>query len=114
MANSGEYPKADGDVYYGKDANMSYFNATLTSTLNYGNISVGTTATLIKATNSSRKSILIRNNGSATLYIGGNNAVTTSNGHGVIAGQSIYVKDQDEIYGIVASGTLDVRYLETE
>jgi hypothetical protein len=114
MASAGDFPKVDGDVYYGQDANMTYYNATLTGTMNYGNISVTTAATLIKATNASRKSILVRNYGSASLFIGGNNSVTTGNGFEVQANQSIYIKDTDEIYGIVASGTLDVRYLETQ
>jgi|19_taG_2_1085344.scaffolds.fasta_scaffold37955_2 hypothetical protein len=114
MASAGEYPKVDGDVFYGKDSNMSYYTAALGTTMNNGNITVGATATLIKATNTSRKSILIRNNGSSTLYIGGNNSVTTSTGYTVTVGQSIYIYDTDEIYGIVASGTENVRYLETE
>jgi len=114
MATEGEFPKTDGDVFYGKDSNMSYYNAALTGTMNYGNITVTTSATLIKATNASRKSIVIRNYGSAALFIGGNNSVTTANGFEVPASQSIYIKDTDEVYGIVASGTLDVRYLETE
>jgi len=111
---SGDFPVAQGEIIEAKSMNSSYFNATLAGTMNYGNISVTTAATLIKATNASRKSILIRNNGSSTLYIGGNNSVTTSNGFEVIAGEEIYIKDTDEIYGIVASGTLDVRYLETQ
>ena len=114
MAAAGDFPKVDGDVYYGQDANMTYYNAALAGTMNYGNISVATTATLIKATNTSRKSILIRNNGSASLFIGGNNLVTTSNGLEVPSNQSIHIKDTDELYGIVATGTLDVRYLETQ
>lgn len=111
---SGDFPVAQGEIIEAKSMNSSYFNATLAGTMNYGNISVTTVATLIKATNASRKSILVRNYGSASLFIGGNNSVTTSNGFEVQANQSIYIKDTDEIYGIVASGTLDVRYLETQ
>jgi len=111
---SGDFPVAQGEIIEAKSMNSSYFNATLAGTMNYGNISVTTAATLIKATNASRKSILVRNYGSASLFIGGNNSVTTGNGFEVQANQSIYIKDTDEIYGIVASGTLDVRYLETQ
>jgi len=111
---SGDFPVGTGEIVAANSMNSAYFNATLAGTMNYGNISVTTSATLIKATNTSRKSILIRNNGSSTLYIGGNNSVTTSNGFEVIAGEEIYIKDTDEIYGIITSGTLDVRYLETQ
>lgn len=110
---SGDFPVAQGEIIEAKSMNSSYFNASLAGTMTNGNITVTTSATLIKATNTSRKSILIRNNGSSTLFIGGNNSVATSTGYQVTVGQSIYLYDTDEIYGIVASGTLDVRYLET-
>ena len=111
---SGDFPVAQGEIIEAKSMNSSYFNATLAGTMNYGNISVTTAATLIIATNTNRKSIVIRNNGGSTLYIGGNNSVTTSNGFLVLPSQSIYIKETDEIYGIVSSGTLNVRYLETQ
>jgi hypothetical protein len=111
---SGDFPVAQGEIIEAKSMNASYFNAALAGTMNNGNITVAATATLIRATNTSRKSILIRNNGSATLFIGGNNAVTDTNGFQILAGQSINIKDTDEIYGIVSTGTLNVRYLETQ
>lgn len=110
----GKYPKSDGDVFFGKDSNMSYYNASLAGTMNNGNVTVTTSATLIIATNTSRTSLLIRNNSGATLFIGGDNSVTTSTGYRITGGQSMYILETDEVYGIVASGTLDVRYLETE
>jgi len=111
---SGDFPVGTGEIVEATSMNSAYFNAALAGTMNNGNITVTTSATLIIATNTSRKSILIRNNGSATLFIGGNNSVTTSNGYRITGGQSMYIFETDEVYGIVASGTLDVRYLETQ
>jgi len=77
------------------------------------NVSVTTNATALCTAKESRTSILIANNGSATLYIGTTSAVTTSTGTPVPEGQAH--SDSGEHcyrgiwYGIVASATLDVR-----
>ena len=113
MANEGQYPKIDGDVFYGKDANMSYYNGTLSSTLNHASINVGTSATAIKAANTSRQSILIKNTGTATVYLGPS-GVTTGDGYLLAYGKSIILYHKEAIYGITASTTEDVRYLEAE
>lgn len=84
----------------------------------YGNISVADTATLIIAAEADRKVLSIANDeASATVYIGPDASVTTSNGLPLYAGQ---IQDNTKthglwagpIYGIVASGTADVRYWE--
>ena len=113
MANEGYYPKTDRDVFYGKDANIAYYDGLLSDTLNYANVSVTTAATLIKASNSSRKSILIFNNGSAILYVG-ITGVTASTGYEVLADHAIYLVVTDAVYGITSAGTSDVRYIEVE
>jgi len=79
--------------------------------LNYGNVDIGTSATLIKAANIDRKGILIRNYGSISIYIG-DNAVTTSNGYELEAGKCIYLKDTEAIYAVASTGTVDTRYME--
>lgn len=62
----------------------------------------------------SGSSLILYNNGSATVYVGGSD-VTTSNGVPVAAsswGPSIDLDGAEGVYGIVASGTVDVRVLE--
>jgi hypothetical protein len=77
-------------------------------------VSVATTATDLTATSitgASYERMLIYNNGSATIYVGGAN-VTTSNGLPVAPGASLGVGARAEVYGIVASGTVEARVLE--
>lgn len=88
-------------------------NTTDTSAV-YGNVAVAVTATLIRAANTTRSNIHIRNNGAATVFLGTDTSVTTANGYALPAGGEF----TDEwwpgaIYGIVASGTVDVRYFTT-
>lgn len=113
MANEGEFPKTDGDIYYGKDANMTYYQADGASTLNYSNISVTTSATLIKASNSSRKRILIRNLHSVSIWIG-DSGVLTTDGFELKPKECIVLWDTAAIYGIVLADTADIRYLEAQ
>lgn len=59
-----------------------------------------------------RRSLAIHNAGSVTLYVGGI-TVTTVNGLPVAAGASVTIDvGAAPIYGVAASGTLDVRILE--
>ena len=79
-------------------------------------VSVGTTATALPASNlANRRSIIVYNNdASADLYIGGS-AVTTSTGVPVSAGSyspPVDAGNSMTLYGIVASGTVNVRVLE--
>lgn len=85
---------------------------------NSRSVSVGSTATrLDTATETDRpsgSSVAIYNNGSVTVYIGASN-VTTSNGVPVPAGTwgpSVDLATNESLYGIVASGTCEVRVLE--
>ena len=76
--------------------------------------SVTTTATAIPATAlSGRRSMVIHNNGTVTVFLG-SSAVTTSNGLPLAAAekQGLDLDDGVVLYGIVASGTADVRTLE--
>jgi hypothetical protein len=77
----------------------------------YGAVSVGTTATRIWAGKSIGRSALVFNNGAATLYVGTDANVTTSTGIPVAAGSGeSFSAYTGAVYGICASGTLDVRY----
>src|SRR5690348_3684526 len=76
-------------------------------------VSVGTAATLILAANANRYSANIVNNGSQTVYLGKDNTVTTANGFPLAAGEELEDRETtDAWYGIVASGTADVRPVE--
>ena len=114
MAGEGQYSKADGDTLYGKDVNISYFQGSAASTLNHASVDCNTTATLIKAANTSRKGILIKNNSSSENVYIGLSGVTTSDGYELEAGEEKYFYHKEAVYGITASGTVDVRYLEVE
>ena len=77
-------------------------------------VTVATTATALPTTAlAGRKSILIQNAGSATMYLGGS-TVTTSNGILLAAGLSLPfdIGEAVTIYAIVADGTQEARILE--
>lgn len=113
MPNETEFPKEDDDIWFASDMNRAYYQQINQSTMNYGAVSVSTTATVIKAANASRELIIIRNNGGTSIFIG-DSGVTTSDGYELEAGQSVNLFTEDAIYGIVASGTEDARYLEVQ
>jgi len=78
------------------------------------NTNISTTAAAIPTTAATgRISMAIKNNGSATIYIG-DASVTSSNGYPLAAGAeiSLDVGEQVVVYGIAASGTQDIRTLE--
>lgn len=89
-------------------------------------VSVTNTATLIIGANSRRQSIMIENeDSSVTVFIGEDSSVTasgniTNDGVGIAPGGT-FAEDaggtrvyKGDIYGIVASGTADVRYWERQ
>lgn len=72
-----------------------------------------TTATLLLAANANRVSALFTNNGAGTVYVGPTSAVTTATGHPVATGQPFSDNSTTSAwYGIMASGTGDVRVTE--
>ena len=79
----------------------------------YGQVNVGTAATLIRAANASRSSCLVQNLGTQDVYVGKDNAVVVGTGIKVAPGGSMRVTFADAIYGIIAGGTTeDVRYID--
>jgi len=65
------------------------------------------------AANASRKTAVIYNNGSQTVYLGGSGSVTTSNGLPLLVGAS--VEDDTSVdawFAVTASGTGDLRIVE--
>jgi hypothetical protein len=76
-----------------------------------GQVSIANTATLIIAANT-RQGVLITNpSTTVTVYIGGA-GVTTGNGQPVLPLQSITLPVVSAVYGIVATGTQTVSYVE--
>lgn len=84
------------------------------TTASYGQVTVGTTATLIRPTNLSRLDILVLNDSTTKVYIGSDDAVTIHNGIPIREGSGIATDSyKGPIYGIVGSGTATVAYMET-
>lgn len=85
----------------------------------YGTVTCAATATLLIADNSARREIdLVNTDSSTIIYIGIDDSVTTSNGFPIYARQNrskvdILTTYKGPIYGISASGNVDVRYWET-
>lgn len=78
---------------------------------NFGAITVGTSATQIRAANTSRRSISIFNNGSVTVYVGYDNTVTVSNGMPIPPGGERELRVTSDVYGIAGTAGQDVRYI---
>jgi hypothetical protein len=76
-----------------------------------GQVSVGATATLIIAANTRQGVIITNPSSTTTVYIGGS-GVTTSNGQELLPNQSLTLPVVSAIYGVVASSTQTVSYLE--
>lgn len=75
-------------------------------------VSVGTSATPIIASNAARKALYIVNNGTVPVYLGNSGVATTTGLPLLAAGSVTDVVTTDAWYGIVASGTADVRVVE--
>ena len=116
MANAREFPKGDGDLAYSADINMAWYDGVVgATTLNFGNTTLAgtTSATIIKAANSSRKTMLIYNNSGTACYIG-TTSVTTNGGYPLEQDETLYIKsDTGAIYG-ASAGSVDIRYWEVE
>ena len=108
--SEGMYPKENGQIFYGQDANMSYYQATLSTNANYGSVNVETMETQIVSENTSRKKILIRNIGTNVVYIGGNDV--SSNDLTLSPNTCLVLNVKSSIYGISNSGTNNVRFIE--
>jgi len=111
MANEGKFPKNDGDIYYAKDANSSYYQAALSTTAAYDAVTVTSSATVIVTENNARKKILIRNIGADTIYIG-EAGVTVTTGIPLDSNVCIVLNTSDAISGIVSSTSSEIRYIE--
>lgn len=82
-------------------------------------VSVATTATRIDTDSEtdiiSGSALAVYNNGAATVFLGHSSGVTTANGYPLAAGGQVSVQFDSAsqgLWGIVASGTVEVRTLE--
>lgn len=82
-------------------------------TMNTGQVSIGSTSTLILAANANRKRLVLVNMGTTNVFIG-NSGVTIGTGQLLlgIAGYPIPVYFTGNVYGIVGTGTQTIAYLE--
>lgn len=89
-------------------------------------VSITTAATVIVAASTQsggRIGLFILNNSTTTVYIGPDSTVTTANGFPLLAGEKFILQNDTPnpqyfytgaVYGIVATGTADVRYWEMQ
>lgn len=77
-------------------------------------VSVGTSAAIIKAARTARRSITVQNtHASNALYLGNNPNVTTANGLRVAAGASrTFDNYNGDLYGIASGASTGARYFE--
>jgi len=80
------------------------------------NYTVGTSATKVVNSDVMEQNVLIHNNstGDATVYIGGDNTVTSTNGTVLVAEEriSIDLGPGDEIFAIGSTAGIDVRVMK--
>lgn len=82
------------------------------STLNAtGQVSVANTSTSIIGANAARAAVVIANPGSVAVYLG-KTGVTISTGHWLGPSTAITIPTTDAIFGVVATGTQTVTYME--
>ena len=77
-------------------------------------VSVANTETLIVAANPTRRAVIITNLGTTAVYLGNSTGVTTGNGDLLpgIVGASVTIPTTAAIYGIAATGSQSVSFLE--
>jgi len=84
--------------------------------IKHSRVSVGTTATLIDVyvTYDGNGAIAIQNLGTASVYLGDSTVTTSSYGYELKANSTISIdmRIPEQIYGIVASGTVTVNVLQ--
>lgn len=84
--------------------------------MQFNTVSVANTATLIFSSSLARAGYILHNASSVDVYLGGDSTVTTSNGIPLAPGEKVFAdgdgKYSGALYGIVASGTADMRFFE--
>lgn len=104
------YNGSDMSVVRGNNQGMNV-NAIGGAAIATGQVSVGTSPTLIVAARPGRQEVTVTPTASTVFYVGAT-GVTTTTGLYVPAGQSVTIKTGAAVYGVVASGTLLVSEIE--
>lgn len=82
------------------------------TSVSHNNVAVTSTATLIKASNTSRKELFVKAIDGA-VYVGSTSGVTTSTGYLLNMGEELPATlFTGDVYGITSTGTTNVRYWE--
>lgn len=86
------------------------------STPTTGQVTIGTSPTKIVNANDNRRTLIVVNNSGSSVYLGGN-SVSTSNGLELPTGAVLNLERVLEgyrgaLYGIVASGSATISYME--
>lgn len=79
---------------------------------NRGAVSIGTSAAVILAANTSRANLLVQNLSVNDLYIGVDSGVTVANGIEVPPNGSVLITHAAAVWGIASGASSDVRYFE--
>jgi hypothetical protein len=74
-------------------------------------VTITTSATEILSSNTTRKRAVVYNNGGAPVFLGVS-GVTTADGFPLPPGQAFECRHTAAVYGVVASGTVEVRHWE--
>lgn len=106
---TGEAFAIQGDSQTG----AGYFTELGAGLMTHAQITVADTETVIVASRTGRKGVIITNLGTTDVWLG-NTGVTTANGTLLLGtkGSAMFIPTTAAIYGIVGSGTQAVSYLE--
>jgi hypothetical protein len=112
MAGQSYFPKADGNILYASDVNQCFYGGVLGSVWSPSGTLCGSTAVQVLDANSLRKSCIIRNMSSLSVFVGDSD-VALNDGKKLNTKQSIYIKgDTGEVYVIGSGNNLDIRTIE--
>ena len=121
MWNGSSWDRIRGDTTNGVDVDVTRVQGTVStqdtlgSTMTVGQVSVGTTATQVVASNTSRREVMIQNlDASNDIYCGPDNTVTTTSGFKIPAGAAFIDDKYNGAYFCIAAATVTVAYREVQ
>lgn len=75
--------------------------------------SVGSSAVMLVSTSTTRSSVILKNNGTANVYVGTNNAVSATTGYPLYPGESVQLSPcSSELWAVSVSGLQDICVME--
>ena len=92
--------------------NIIDFGSTKGSTATYSNATIVNTATQIVASDTSRRSVIVQNISNATVFVGTDNGVTSSNGIRLIQDDALVLDNYDgAVFGIADATGHPIRFI---